>query len=116
MRKGSFLILLALAACAKHKDFPPAIDVIPPPIPRNLTVEMPEPGRYELDWSVEDSTLVSYYRVYIYDPFTGPAELDTTRVSEFYYTFPIAVTAVVWGVSSVSVQNVESGIVYGSAP
>jgi hypothetical protein len=103
-------------SCSKHDNFPMAIDVASPQVPANFIVEMPDIGIYELDWEVADSTQVSYYRIYIFDPFSGPAAFDETAVSEYYYEFPIAVTEVVWGVSSVSIENVESKIVYAFAP
>lgn len=117
MKKLLILCLpLFLLSCAKHDDFPQALDVSPPQIPSQFTVAMPDIGIYELDWQVADSTLVSYYRIYIYDPYAGPAEVDQTSVSEYYYEFPIAVTEVIWGVSAVSIENVESMIVYAYAP
>lgn len=109
-------MVLLMAACAKHDDFPQAVDVTEPQVPAQFTVSMPDMGIYELDWQVADSTQVSYYRIYIYDPYTGPTEFDQTTVSEYYYEFPFAVTDVIWGVSAVSLENVESKIVYGIAP
>jgi hypothetical protein len=69
-------------------------------------------GNYNLDWFVEDSLSVAYYRVFIIDPFTGPDELDTTSVSTYGFDFrPLAVTGIIWGVSAVSVDNLESRMV-----
>jgi hypothetical protein len=109
-------IPLLLLGCATHDDFPQAVSVSAPQVPTQFTVAMPDIGVYELDWQVADSTQVSYYRIYIFDPYAGPAEVDQTTVSEYYYEFPIAVTEVVWGVSAVSTENVESRIVYAFAP
>ncbi|MBI4720709.1 MAG: hypothetical protein HY770_05735 [Chitinivibrionia bacterium] len=115
MKKLLILIPLILLSCAKHNDFPPAVDVAEPPVPADFTVTMPDLGVYELDWHVADSSLVSYYRIYIYSLYTGPEEVDTTSVSEYYTDFGFPVTEVIWGVSSISVENVESKIVYASA-
>jgi hypothetical protein len=116
MKKLLFLALILMLGCASHKDFPSAIQVSEPATPANFKVTMPTAGEYFLDWSVGDSTAVSYYRVYILDPYAGPEEVDTTSASSFHYNFYIPVTDVVWGVSAISVENIESSIVYAWAP
>jgi hypothetical protein len=116
MKKLLFLIPLILLSCTKHNDFPQSIDVVEPPVPTGFTVAMPNLGEYVLDWDVADPAAVSYYRIYIYSPYTGPEVFDTTSVSEYSKDLGIPLTELIWGVSSVTFENVESKIVYASAP
>lgn len=109
-------ILVLLLGCRGVANLPEPIDVEPPPVPENFQVEMPSPGVYDLYWTVEDSSSAAYFNVYIYDQFSGPAFIDSTRVMNYHYDFNFPLVGLVWGVSTVSAKNVESSIVYASAP
>ena len=114
MKKALLILAILLVSCAKHKDFPNPVDVDEPPLPMNFTVEMPDSFTYKLNWSVSDSISVSYYNIYLFDQFYGPQLVTTTNLTNYQQSyFPLYVVGLVWGVSSVSIDNIESRIVYG---
>ncbi len=114
-----FFLLAAvviLVGCAKHNDLPSPMDLNAPPTPANFTVNMPDTGNYFLDWDVVDSLVVDYYQIYTFDPFSGPEKLVQTSVSNYHMDFrPFPLLGLIWGVSVVSVDNLESRIIYSSA-
>jgi hypothetical protein len=110
-----FLAAALVWGCSKHESPPAPLAIPVPPKPMDFRVTMPTEGDYYLDWWVEDSTAVDHYRVYIYDRSLGPTLVDTTSVSDYHYNFYMPILGVIWGVSAVSVENVESEIVYGTA-
>jgi hypothetical protein len=116
-RIALIIVLAAILGCAKHKDFPSPLDVKAPPTPTNFTVTMDSLGTYYLDWEVVDSSSVAYYQIYTFDAFAGLSAFDTTSVSSYQASFGLfKIVGIVWGVSAVTVDNIESVIVYGSAP
>ena len=112
MKKIIVLVVLLIISCAKHENFPNEVNVNQPPTPADFVVTMCPDGNYTLNWFVQDSLSVSYYRVFVIDPYTGPDELDTTSVSNYAIDFrPLIVTGIIWGVSAVSVDNIEGRMV-----
>jgi hypothetical protein len=122
-RGAATVVLLGLAflmqftACARHKDFPAMLPVIAPPTPTNFAVTTTDDVIYDLSWSVSDPSSVAMYRIYSLDIFTGaPTVLDTTTATAAQVNTLVPTPGFVFGVSSVSVQNVESRVVFASAP
>ena len=92
------------------KVFTPSI-----PAPDSFTVSTSNPLVYGLSWTVSDPTSVAFYNLYVKDPFTGSDTfIDSTVVDTFAVL--ILLPRPVFGVSSVSVGNVESALAYASAP
>jgi len=116
-RAALIVVLVAILGCAKHKDFPTPMDVKAPPTPANFRVSMDSLGTYYLDWEIGDSSSVAYYQIYTYDAFAGLSEFDTTTTTSYQASFGLfKIVGIVWGVSAVTVDNIESVIVYGTAP
>jgi hypothetical protein len=115
MKKLLPIIFLLIFACSKHDDPPPQISVIEPPIPTNFTVTSPTPGIFDLSWDVGDPSAVNYYRLYYLDPFFSQLTFaDTTAATSIQFDVGAAITELMWGVSSVTVENVEGTIVYAT--
>jgi hypothetical protein len=114
MRKLSIVLILALLACSKHNDPPSPLDVNEPPTPANFTVSNPAPGIYDLAWDISDPAVVKYFNLYYLDPYTGPVFADTTAATSIQVNVGVAVSGLTWGVSSVSISNIEGRIVYAS--
>ncbi|MFH1755034.1 MAG: hypothetical protein ABIA59_04970, partial [Candidatus Latescibacterota bacterium] len=93
----------------------PQLAVIVPPAPANFTVTSPAPGIFNLTWDIDDPAVVSYYRLYYRDPiFFQLTFADTTASTSLQFDVGVAITDILWGVSSVTIENVEGGIVYAS--
>lgn len=109
-------LVLVVGACSRHSgDFPNPIGVEAGSAPRNFAVTTGDNILYTLTWEISDPTTVSYYRSYVFlgqQLLRGP---DSTSVTTVQYDFGAPVQNVTFGVSSVSVDNVESSIVYGAA-
>lgn len=113
----SVLAIVTLAACSRHGDFPPGLVLVEAPAPTNVAVTTSDNIVYDVSWGVSDSTLVAFFRVYNLDPFTGaPALLDSTVTRAVQINTLIPTPGIVFGVSSVSVGNVESTITFASSP
>jgi hypothetical protein len=107
MKKLLFVGILILCSCSRHDDLPPALDVLEPPVPTNLTVETTDYITFQLSWQVDDPSVVSYYRVYSRFEFSSPALEDTTRFTSVQVSSPIPVPGVIFCVSAVTIENVE---------
>jgi hypothetical protein len=113
------LIAVVAAACARHDDsVPPMLPVVTSPSPTNFTVATSDDIVWNLSWSIADPTVVRFYLVYTLNPFTNMPELADTAMTPTPppYNTGAAVPGLVWGVSAVSTDNVESTIIYSSAP
>jgi hypothetical protein len=117
LRKLFVLAGLLLCACAEDLPFPPAIVGVRPSEPSNLSVTTLDDMVFTLTWTVSNPATVQFYRLYSLDPIFGqPVFADTTAVDSVQVVTPIPTPGIVFGVSSVSTDNIESRIVYGSAP
>ncbi len=115
MKKLALVLVMVIIACSNHDDPPVRIDVIEPPVPVNFSVLSPAVGVFNLSWDINDPSLVSYYRLYYVDPFFGQLTFaDTTAATSIQFDVGAAITDLLWGVSSVTIQNVEGTIVYAS--
>ncbi|NIM19442.1 MAG: hypothetical protein GTO51_03570 [Candidatus Latescibacteria bacterium] len=115
MKKLMLVLVLAVIACSNHDDNPPPqLPITVPPSPTNFTVTSPSPGIFDLSWGISDPSVVSHYRIYLLDPFLGPVFADTTAATSIQINVGTAVSDLIWGVSSVTLQNVEGYIVYAS--
>jgi hypothetical protein len=113
MRKLCVITLLALAACARHESLPPALKVMEPPVPTNVSVETVDYVTFHLSWEVDDPSVVSYYRLYWKSAFSAVAPLDTTVHTSAQVTTEggLPVHGIIFCVSSVTTENVESRLV-----
>jgi len=103
------------SACSRHDNFPPMIPVQNPPVPQNFTVTTQDNVTFDLTWSVNNPSLVAYYRLFTLNPLTGAAEpFDTTSVTNVQVNIGAEYPDIVFGVSSITTEHVESAVVYGS--
>jgi hypothetical protein len=108
--------LLLLTGCEKREDFPTAIDVAEPPRPYDLEVVKTSATMYTLTWTIDDpSLLVDEYKVYSVSAF-GQELLGTTDQLQTDVDTVLPLTGLVFGVSSVTTQNVESDLTTAAAP
>jgi hypothetical protein len=115
MKKLMLVLIFLLFACSNHDDPPLQINVIKPPAPFNITVLSPTPGIFDLSWEIGDPSVVSHYRLYYLDPFFFQVTFaDTTAATSIQFDVGAAITELIWGVSSVTVENVEGEIVFAS--
>jgi hypothetical protein len=111
------IIGLAVVGCAKHDDAPPGpLSVAVPSTPQNFTIATTDFIVWDLSWTVDDPSSVRIFYVYTYSALTGFPQLSdsTTNTSE-QYNIGVAVPGLLWGVSAVSHDNVESPIRSGTA-
>jgi hypothetical protein len=115
MKKLLPVIILLIFACSKHDDPPTRVSVVEPPTPFNFTVLSPTPGIFDMSWDIDDPSVVSYYRLYYLDPFFSQLTFaDTTAATSIQFDVGAAITELMWGVSAVTVENVEGTIVYAT--
>lgn len=115
MKKLLLIGILVFCACAKHDDLPPAIDVIEPPVPADLTIQTTDFMTFQLSWTVDDPSVVAYYRIYSRFDFSSPALEDTSTVTSVQVTSTIPIPGVIFCVSTVTLENVESVLVCETA-
>lgn len=96
---------------------PPALDVLEPPVPFNFSVATDDHIAFELDWEVDDPSIVSYYRIYFASPYTTVALLDSTvSTSATIVTEDgLPIRGITFCVSSVTTESVESRLVCQSS-
>ena len=112
MRKALLITLctLAFSACDKREDFPTKYDVVIPPKPYNLSVTfVGAQSEYDLTWEIDDpNQVVDRYFVYLSSGLGVPDTIGTTQTTSFVYPWPFELSGLVFGVTAVSDQNVES--------
>jgi hypothetical protein len=117
MKKLLLVAVVLFAACTDDLEFPPAISGVVPPTPSNFTVTTPDDVVFTLTWSVSNSANIRFYQLYTVDPFTGrPVFADTSSADSVQLVTPIPAPGIVFGVASVSTDNIESRIAFASAP
>lgn len=116
MKKLFFVIALLLTACSEDLTLPPQISGVVPPTPSNVSLTTADDILYTMTWDVSDPSLVVFYQLYNLDPIRGPIPLDTTVTDSVQLVTPIPTPGIVFGVSSVSTDHIESRIVFVSAP
>ena len=116
MKRFVVVFTLLLAACSADLTLPPKIDGTVPPAPSNFTVATSDQIDYDLTWTIGNPTVIRFYHLYIVDPFMGPVFVDTTASTSVTVSTTFPTPGVVFGVSSVSTDNIESQLVFGSAP
>jgi hypothetical protein len=112
---GLLVLAWALVSCEERQEFPQPLAISAPPKPFNLTVTSPAPQQYDLAWEISDPAAVKIYRIYLVS--YGPPELVGTSETPSYLAetvFPIS--GLVFGVSAVSIENVESDLATAVAP
>ena len=111
---AAVLLIVVVSACARHEDLPApltilGVPIVAPPTP-DLSVSTTDSLTFILTWSVNDPTgVVSYYRVYTMIPFLGTI-IDSTLVANAQVDLGVVLPGLEFGVSSVTLQNVESAI------
>ncbi len=116
------IALFVFAACARHDDMPPPLGVTGPPVPQNLTVTTADNQTFDLNWDVDDPSVVANYRIYTQVTVLGqpfPTEyqgsVDSNYAQVIFDTPATSGTVVTFCVASVTVENVESGLVCATA-
>lgn len=113
----SLMSLLVLLGCESRNELPGVLGITPPPQPANLDIQKTSPTMYELTWTIDDpSTVVSEYRVYSVSAFAPPELIGSTTQTQTDVDTVIPVTGIVFGVSAVTVENVESDLISAAAP
>jgi len=104
------LCTFALVACDKREDFPPQFNLVIPPTPTNLSVTwVQNTSQYDLTWDIDDAdNLVDVFFVYLSSGLEPPDTIGTTTTTSFSLRWPFELSGLVFGVTSVSEQNVES--------
>ena len=111
-----FLALLLFAACSKDLTFPPEVTGVFPPQPQNFSVTTSDDIVYNLSWTVSDTTVVAFYRLYTVDLQSGSAQLqDTSMTRSVQVNTLVPTPGLIFGVTSVSTDYIESAITSGVA-
>lgn len=118
MKRIVVALILAVVACARHDDLPAPLGVADPPVPQDFVVETADWITFTLSWDVADPSSIAEYRLYWRFPTTSPELLpetvDTTTVS-ITVDPPIPAQGIIFCVSSVTLENIESSLVCGTA-
>jgi hypothetical protein len=115
LKKWVVILGLLLAACSSHDDILPPIDVAEPPTPTNFQVETTDLLTYHLSWEIGDPAVVKEYRIYSQYSTSGPVLEGTTVSTSIDVVSPVAIEGLVFCVSAVTVENVESHLTCGSS-
>jgi hypothetical protein len=115
LKKWVVIFALFLAACSEHDDVLPPIDVAVPPTPSNFQVESADLLTYHLSWQIDDPAVVKEYRIYSRYATSDLVLEGTTESTSIDVVSPVAVEGIVFCVSAVTLENVESHLVCGSA-
>ena len=107
--------LVGASACSSHDDLPTALSITAPPTPAVTDVVDNGNGTYDIFWTVDNASVVDYYRVYSLS-FGSPVLEDTTSAMTFGISTIVPVGGVVIGVSAVTVENVEGAMGTGVTP
>lgn len=111
------VVLLCVSSCSKHENFPNALDVNVPPKVTNIAVTVtvdPTEILYDLTWDIGDPSVVDHYKVYALVPYSPAELLGTSPTADFQAVAAFEIPGLSFGVSVVTTQFVEGGIV--SAP
>jgi len=119
-------LLVVLAGCPKHENFPTALEVVAAPAPSTFEVianGINTSGLYEYDltWSISDATNVDRYRLYLVGAGLAPELVhETTDQETAALALPIALPfnaeGLQFGLSTVSTGAVESAIKPATIP
>ena len=115
MKKWFVIIGLLVVACSEHDDVLPPIDVIDPPTPTNFQVETADLLTYHLSWDIDDPAVVKEYRIYSQYATSELVLEGTTDTTVVDVISPVAIEGVVFCVSAVTVENVESHLACGTS-
>jgi hypothetical protein len=111
-----FFALLLFAACSDDLTIPPPVNGVYPPQPENFVVTTSDDIVYDLSWTVSDTTVISFYRLYALDIATGNLALqDTSGTRAVQVNTLVPTPGLIFGVSSVSTDRIESAITTGAA-
>jgi hypothetical protein len=106
-----------LSVCEKREDFPQMLNVTVPPQPDSLVVEKLDATNYHLTWTIDDpNNVVKEYRVWSVNRFTPPDTIGTTVELKADVNTVIPISGLVFGVSSITIENVESDLTIQAAP
>lgn|GEM_PF-2347664 len=112
---GILLSAWSVSGCKKHGDLPAPLGVSVPPTVTNLVVNNPQALDYDISWDIADPSVVRMYRVYaVVRGLNGrdSAELaDSTTSTSFLATLAIPIAGVRFGVTVVTLENVEGAMV-----
>ena len=104
-------LLLAVAGCPKHENFPQPLNVQSVPTPFDFVITQPDTLLFDYDftWDINDpNSVVDRYRIYLVGSgLTADELLGETQQTTFLATFPFSVSGLRFAVSAVSTENVE---------
>ena len=110
-------IIGLLSVCEKREDFPQMLNVTVPPQPDSLVIETDDSINFLLTWTIDDpGNVVKEYKVYSVNNFTPPDLIGTTVELYADVNTVLPVSGLVFGVSSVTIENVESDLTIQPAP
>lgn len=110
-------LLLVLAGCPKHENFPTELDIVVPPTPSNFSITVaPGTTDYTFEWEISDPADVKNYRLYVIGLSLTPELLAEPTGLLVQQTLPYSVSGLQFGVSSVSTDNVEGAMAVADAP
>lgn len=111
---------LLSTACSKHNDFPQPLGVSTPPVVSDFTADPgPNAADYDLSWTLANTSAIKGFRLYLLSDFAGSELLleisDPFSTSVMINTgFPV--TGAVFGLATVSTENVEGAMATVTAP
>jgi hypothetical protein len=116
------ITLFVFAACARHDDMPPPLSVTAPPEPQNLTVTTNDNQTFDLNWDVDDPSVVDHYAIYTQITVLGQqlpieyqGDVDGTFAQVIFDAPITGGTEITFCVASVTIENVESRLVCAMA-
>jgi hypothetical protein len=115
------VLVLVLGGCPKHENFPTALEITVPPTPSNFNITVPSSSTtYTFEWEISDPASVKGYRLYNIGLFATPELLaDETTITGTEVTppaFGYSLSGLQFGVSAVSIDNVEGPMAVAVAP
>jgi hypothetical protein len=117
---ASLILLVAVSGCSQHGDLPTELDLVPAPAVTIDDIQDNSDGTYRVTFSVADDTAVQYYRVYLLNPLTGQMELvgtvSGTNEAGIDLQSGQSISDYPFGISAVTVENVEGAMTVGLTP
>jgi hypothetical protein len=114
-------MVLVLAGCPKHENFPTQVTLVTAPAPDTfvitaLGVNATGGFDYDLSWTVSDPTNVDRYRLYLVGAGLEPELVDEPTGTFLPVSLPFNAQGLQFGISTVSTGSVESALKIATIP